>query len=74
MKRIIMIASGRFHGEEIDDGGDGEFGWSGFAGTDLSVDRLRNGSFIRWMAILLATLGIGWLVYETITANAAMLH
>jgi hypothetical protein len=74
MERRTIIADRRFHEEESDKGAGGEFGWSDFAGTDLSGNQLRSWSFIRWTAILSASLGIGWLVYETIATNAAMLH
>jgi hypothetical protein len=74
MERKTTVATGKFHEEEIDEEGDEEVGWSDFAGADLSGDQVRNWNIIRWTAILLAILGIGWLVYETITARVAMLR
>jgi hypothetical protein len=42
--------------------------------TDRQRDHLQSLGGPRWTAILLVVLGIGWLVYETITTTAAMLR
>jgi hypothetical protein len=42
--------------------------------TDGERDHLQSLRGLRWTAILLAVLGIGWLAYKTVTASAAILR
>lgn len=42
--------------------------------TSRQRDHLQSLGGLRWTAILLAIPGIGWLVYETVKASAAMLR
>ena len=70
MKGRNVVATAKLYEEE----GDEELGWSNCAGTDLNGYQKRNWSVVRWTATLVAILGIGWLVYETVKASGVMLR